>query len=694
MLPTDYFPAELTAEAYKGAFALSLFLGSINDFDALLPMIPPSVRDVLGCEQVMLLTPGRRPNTLAIASVADGINVRSFDTQDITIDVIPDADPFRFWERQQPATLDPAILAGDAGPAAASLMRSIFTILPPREAYSAPAGANGKLYGVLVAQDGTGRIDPQRGDVLTLLARTVGVALANADRYQRSEQERRHRAEEMEIMAQIDRELSDSIQLDDVFAITLDWAIRYSRAHGAYLSLFDETSRSLRPVASLGYKHPPESLLAASEEDNIPLRAALNNRAENVASLHGSPDGSSNGSIMCSHMSVPVTREERVIAVISVESRRADAFSDAHLQFITNLSARAGTAIDNARLYANEVREREKTTSILREIADVVIVVGLDERILLINDSAVNVLCLPADQSCIGRRFAEAFADTPLLGLYQRAVTGGSKSYETISLSEDRTFAASVAHQPDIGWIVTMRDLTELRRADQIKNDFMSVLSHDLKQPVSVVRGYVELLEMRNPVLDERSRYYIAMIFQSLDNMSKLIEDLLDLARLDTGAELMRTQVNLAQLMTNVRDWIRPAAEAKSMRLVIPSGENLPALIGDPNRLTQIFVNLVHNAVKYTPAGGQVEMAIASEGEDMVRFAIRDSGIGIGPEDLKAVFERFYRVRRPETQNVEGSGLGLALVKRLVELHRGRIDVESLLGEGTTFFVTLPAWSD
>lgn len=239
-----------------------------------------------------------------------------------------------------------------------------------------------------------------------------------------------------------------------------------------------------------------------------------------------------------------------------------------------------------------------------------------------------------------------------------------------------------------------MRDLTELRHADQLKHDFMSVLSHDLKQPVSVVSGYVELLEMRNPSLDERSRYYAAMIYQSLNNMRKLIDDLLDLARLDTDVELIRAPVAVDQLMIAVRDWIRPSVEAKSMTLHISLGEGLPSLRGDQNRLTQLFVNLVHNAVKYSPPGGEIRVEIESSGEEALTIAIRDSGMGISPEDQKAIFERFYRVRRPETENIEGSGLGLTLVKRLVDLHNGQIGLVSRLGEGTTFFVTLPIWKD
>ncbi|MCK6579118.1 MAG: ATP-binding protein [Anaerolineae bacterium] len=693
MLPSNNIPVELSAAAYKSAYALSLFLGSVSDLQTLLPMIPTSVRDVLGCEQVMLLLPDEGRATFRIALTASANLVRHFDDQVVLLDALPDRPPFDAWRQRRPAVIDPSQRPpGDDGER--SLHATVFRILPAKPTFSAPVSANGRLYGVLLAQDAGDQISVERGEFLLLTAHVVGVALANAARYQHAEEERRRRADEMRMMAQVDRELSDSIQLEDVFAITLDWAMRYTLAHGAYLSLFDETSGALRPVASLGYKTPPETVTDLFDSGGIAQRVALSNRAEIVPQVSLDSDYVPVSIAMNSHVSVPVTREDRVIAVISLESKQINAFTESHLEFIHALSARAGIAIDNARLYANEVREREKTASILREIADVVIVVGSDERINLINDSGISALRLYPDQQYVGRRFEEVFEGQPLLKVFRRAVAGGRVHNDTLMLPGDRTYATSFARHPKVGWIITMRDLTELRHADQLKHDFMSVLSHDLKQPVSVVSGYVELLEMRNPSLDERSRYYAAMIYQSLNNMRKLIDDLLDLARLDTDVELIRAPVAVDQLMIAVRDWIRPSVEAKSMTLHISLGEGLPSLRGDQNRLTQLFVNLVHNAVKYSPPGGEIRVEIESSGEEALTIAIRDSGMGISPEDQKAIFERFYRVRRPETENIEGSGLGLTLVKRLVDLHNGQIGLVSRLGEGTTFFVTLPIWKD
>jgi two-component system phosphate regulon sensor histidine kinase PhoR len=322
-----------------------------------------------------------------------------------------------------------------------------------------------------------------------------------------------------------------------------------------------------------------------------------------------------------------------------------------------------------------------------------VIVIGHDERIVLINASAISVLRLYPDQRYMGLKISEVLEDSPVLASFRKASTNAQVLTDQITFHPDRPYSVTVTPHVDIGWIIVMHDLTAVRRADQLKHDFISVLSHDLKQPIGVVKGYVELMEMNYPDLNERAKRYIAMIYQSLENMSKLIEDMLDLARLDSDIEITNGKVSIQNLILAVIEWIRPGAETKSMTIESNIPKELPPLLGDETRLIQLFVNLVHNAVKYTPPGGHVAI-LAEQIGDSIQVRVKDNGIGISPDDQKAIFARFFRVRRPETENIEGSGVGLTLVKKLVDLHKGQIGLESRLGEGTTFYVTLPIWND
>jgi signal transduction histidine kinase len=171
--------------------------------------------------------------------------------------------------------------------------------------------------------------------------------------------------------------------------------------------------------------------------------------------------------------------------------------------------------------------------------------------------------------------------------------------------------------------------------------------------------------------------------------MRRLIDDLLDFAKIETGIQLKLRPVSMFQIINDCVQAISPMAESKAMIVEVDVTSSTPPVHGDPDRLHQIFSNLIGNAVKYTPPEGKVRIR-ADVREGGLVVAIEDTGIGIAPEDQAKIFDRFYRVRRIETETIEGTGLGLAIVKKLVDLHQGNIGLESRLGEGTTFYVTLP----
>jgi signal transduction histidine kinase len=390
-------------------------------------------------------------------------------------------------------------------------------------------------------------------------------------------------------------------------------------------------------------------------------------------------------------MSVPVMREDRVIAVITVESRRLNAFTDEHVSFVAKLATRAGVAIDNARLYSESVREREKLSHIVGEIADIVIVIGNDDRVVLINQSGLAALHLYGGEgSFVGQAFTDALATTPLLHLIEQAKLVGQMTVAEVELNDRRTYYTEFSPQPEIGWIMVMHDITPLKETDELKRELVATVSHDLKQPLSVMNGYLELLQMSQR-LDTRGDNFARMIGRSIEHMRHLIDDVLDLAKIESGIELELQPVTVDSLLYDCIENLKPLAESKSMQLDLETSPALPRIAGDPNRLQQIFNNLVGNAVKYTPSSGKVRVSIEHLDRNL-RVTVKDNGIGISPEDQARIFDRFYRVRRPETENIEGTGLGLAIVKKLIEAHKGHIGLESSLGEGTTFYVTLPIY--
>jgi len=223
---------------------------------------------------------------------------------------------------------------------------------------------------------------------------------------------------------------------------------------------------------------------------------------------------------------------------------------------------------------------------------------------------------------------------------------------------------------------------------DKLKGELIATVSHDLKQPLSVMNGYIELMIMQQSVT-QQGLNSVHMIRKAMQNMRQLIDDLLDLAKIESGIKLNLEAVQLEQIIQDCVEQVKPAAQNKAITVINTIPEKLPSIMADRSRMRQILINLIGNGVKYTGAEGWVKIGAEIKGNSL-RLAIQDNGMGISPEDQIHVFERFYRVRRPETDNIEGTGLGLAIVKSLVEAHGGQISVESKLGEGTTFYLILP----
>ncbi len=499
-----------------------------------------------------------------------------------------------------------------------------------------------------------------------------------------------HIEREAEIFSRIDEELSDTIELNYVFTMIKDWALRFTNADAAALSLYNSKTEALRIMSQYGFK--PNTLMIDEElpkdQGGIMLRVARQGLSEIVHDITSDNDYYALADGMLTQMTVPIKREEKVIGVLTLLSRQINGFTDEHLDFTKRLSSRAGVAIDNARLFTETKREREKLSYILRNIADNVILVGLNHRIEMINSSSILAFHLSADQTYVGNLFNDVITHSKLQASYQEAVENDDTVTVELALPNERTYHTTISHHQGIGRIIVMQDITYFKETDRLKTELVATVSHDLKQPLAVMRGYLDLLNMTNK-FDERSKRYIDNLNLAFHNMQQLIDDLLDIARIEAGLTLDLETVSLADVLNRSINNVQQPADAKKLTLEVDIAKSLPLLSGDPKRLEQIFNNLINNAVKYTAPEGHIKVYTEVR-QDVIRVFIKDDGLGIGAEDQAKIFERFYRVRRPETDSIEGTGLGLAIVKSLVEAHDGKIDLKSVLGEGSTFRVTLP----
>jgi signal transduction histidine kinase len=250
--------------------------------------------------------------------------------------------------------------------------------------------------------------------------------------------------------------------------------------------------------------------------------------------------------------------------------------------------------------------------------------------------------------------------------------------------------AAPAAGAAEYGVILVLHDITDLRRADQIRRDFVANVSHELRTPLTAIRGYVEALAEEDSTAEERQRF-LGIVARHTQRMERLVKDLLRLARLDAGQEILDlVACETRALAESVVSDLAPSAAARSQRLRVAIAPGAETVRADPAKLHDALRNLVVNAIAYAPEQTTITIDAARSG-GRVTISVSDEGPGIPDDDLGRVFERFYRVDKSRARDPGGTGLGLAIVKHLVELHGGTVQVANRLEGGATFTMTLPA---
>jgi signal transduction histidine kinase len=258
---------------------------------------------------------------------------------------------------------------------------------------------------------------------------------------------------------------------------------------------------------------------------------------------------------------------------------------------------------------------------------------------------------------------------------------------------DGRTFYAGVstivrADGQVVGRVGVLHDITQLKELDQLKSEFVATVSHDLRSPLTFMRGYLTMLSMVGEI-NERQQGYIEKILGGVEQISRIIDDLLDLGRIEAGVELMVNDIEVPQLLTAVVAEHADLAAEQGLDLQVMAPPELPFIRGDAPLVRRAVANLVSNAVKYAPHSGVVLVRAQQDGDDII-FSVHDRGPGIPQKDQIRLFEKFYRVRQKDQDNSKGSGLGLAIVKSIVQRHGGRVWVHSQEGKGSSFYFSLP----
>lgn len=360
--------------------------------------------------------------------------------------------------------------------------------------------------------------------------------------------------------------------------------------------------------------------------------------------------------------------------------------------------ARLGQALNNTaealrRTFARIELERDRTAAVLAQMADAVLLADGRGRIILANPAAALILDIDLDRAR-GRRLEEILRESELIELVQSPSPPETPVTRMIERGSPRRLLRAVYSALEGGEanqrMLVVQDLSEVHRLESVRRDFVANVSHELRTPITAIKVMAETLEdggLADPVA---ARDFVHRIQMEVSGLAQLVEELLELSRVESGrVGLNISDLPAAELVSTAVERMQPLAARAGVALLAGTAGDLPSVRADPERVAQVFSNLIHNAIKFTPPAGSVTVT-AAQSDGYVCFSVQDTGLGLEAKDQERIFERFYKADRARAS--EGSGLGLAIVKHLVQAHGGEVSVHSAgKGTGACFTFTLPA---
>jgi PAS domain S-box-containing protein len=383
-----------------------------------------------------------------------------------------------------------------------------------------------------------------------------------------------------------------------------------------------------------------------------------------------------------------------------------NSYTKTNMTILSFIADQAGIALENQNLYFQLNHSRKYINNIVESINNGIVAVDLSGEITLINKNATAILGI-ASGDVIGKSYRDVFTEklTEQIDLLRKKIIDEGYVIETrFEHSPYKEFPITLGinasillddNNDRIGIIFVFRDMLasmeiqRLLQLDEMKSEFVSNVSHELRTPLSIIKSYVEaILDQVDPEDYDTQREFLNVVNEETDRLSGLVNDLLDISRIESGKfEISLSPVSLPEIIQSVIDNLTGDIEAHNLITNIPS--DLKPIPADRDKMTQVFINLINNAIKFSPEGGEIEIEIIPM-EKMLLCLIKDQGIGMAEECIPKIFEKFYRVDTSDTYEIPGTGLGLPIVKHIVKSHGGEITVKSEINKGSEFILSLP----
>ena len=394
--------------------------------------------------------------------------------------------------------------------------------------------------------------------------------------------------------------------------------------------------------------------------------------------------------------------------LLVLNKRGAPAFTTDDVAMLSSMARQVAAVIADAQIYLSLTEEKEQLQATFQSVLAAMVMIDAAGHISLINPAAAHIFHLD-DAEAVGRPFEEVIGESSVAQMFRDTLDSGEPQtreleivtqLETYDGSQPRIFQAQTAFvhgERDgvpvvIGAVAFLNDITDIRNVERMKTAFVSTVSHELRTPLTSIKGFVAtLLQDEGDYFGpEERREFLEIIDSECDRLRRLIEDLLNVSRIESGRALQLHISNFDPVKTaETVVQSQKAYASEKHQIELDAGFEVPEMLADADKFDQILTNLISNAIKYSPQGGPIVITMSADGL-MLQVAVRDSGIGIPQEKLDKVWHKFERVDTRDTRQAGGTGIGLFLVKHLVELHGGSIGVTSELGKGSTFSFEMP----
>jgi PAS domain S-box-containing protein len=504
------------------------------------------------------------------------------------------------------------------------------------------------------------------------------------------------RVRQRDYLLEITRAITQELDLDRLLTRILRISIEMLAGQAGIIAL-KETS-SWRVVAAHGI---PAAFLSYLEPLLAEEKAAELNLSELNRMLKELTFTASKG--LLNGVGIPLAAHDQVIGVIFIFRSYPDLFSANDKLLLQSFADQAAIAVYNARLYGQVSYEKQRLDALLDSAADGILILNADRTIERCNNAFERLYGRPREEIQTrphseiirwthppeGQTLEEAeTSGWPLTTNAYLYVEGDLERPEPPNLPIGITYAPLLAADGTLrNVIATVRDITKFRTAEEIKNTFVSTVSHELKTPVALIKGYVSTLRREDAQWDKNIvRDSLAVIEEEADHLASMIEDLLDASRLQAGGmSLDKSDISLPSLAERLAERFR--TQSQKHTIVVDFPKNFPVILADEDRITQVISNLVSNAIKYTPAG-EIRISGQVRPEQLI-ICVSDQGSGIDPGDIPYVFGLFYRSDKT-IRKTKGAGLGLYLAKSIIEAHGGRIWVDPHPGSGARICFSLP----